>query len=320
MLHVLVAAFVVGFVAYTVKVLLLHVLKKQKSSLDHTAIQNLEVVKPPLKRHVTFRPPSRASIDREPTQDDWLLLRNDIYKFRVLPPPSNESSWFHVVRQHYINPNVAPITCLKEFVDGKWQGDCVACDHWKNLWSYIDQTTNDSDREQLKLQATRCKARERYYFNVLPVLSDRCRLLSVSKQVFDDMRIAVESVEDVDIVKVDIFDSKTEHIFGIEKKMRAVGFPSFRVMYKSIPATSDTQLFPPTWDLDKVTSRWRKPVEDVIKTMQISDIGYCDGKVFVNRICTCGSEFMSRPLDYTACDECKRISKVIKKGRIAIYR
>lgn len=89
---------------------------------------------------------------------------------RLLPPAEKgmfgraKSPFYMLTRTHRVNNK--SLHCRKEFVNGKWVGDCEVCNYLRWLW---DESEKKSPDESARLQAQyrALKAVERYYYNVM---------------------------------------------------------------------------------------------------------------------------------------------------------
>jgi hypothetical protein len=73
-----------------------------------------------------------------------------------------KSPFFQRTRTHRVNGK--SLHCRKEFVKGKWVGECEVCNHCRWLWAESEGKPKD-EADRLQGQYRNLKAVERYYYN-----------------------------------------------------------------------------------------------------------------------------------------------------------
>ena len=89
---------------------------------------------------------------------------------RLLPPAEKGSfgraknPFYMTTRTHRVNNK--SLHCRKEFVGGKWVGDCEICNYCRWLWEESEKKSPD-EANRLQAQYRAIKAVERYYYNTI---------------------------------------------------------------------------------------------------------------------------------------------------------
>lgn len=125
-------------------------------------------------RRVSEEPGNSSSSDylekfvRLPERDGYTLLR-------ILPRRKGQQ-FYCITRVHTLNNprnnNKRTYHCprtLSKNANGKeqWQGDCIICKYYNDLWQKSDQMPSGKAQEDLRNQARAIKPVERYYYNVI---------------------------------------------------------------------------------------------------------------------------------------------------------
>lgn len=82
---------------------------------------------------------------------------------RLLPPKSGVLP-FVATRTHKMNGKNFHCPC--NLVNGKWQGNCPICNHYRSLWKQSD-TASEEEAKALQAEARSIKPVERYYWNAI---------------------------------------------------------------------------------------------------------------------------------------------------------
>lgn len=85
------------------------------------------------------------------------ILPADTPRGRIVPYAST--------RLHYHNKR--SYHCLRELVDGKWQGNCPLCNYYYALYDKAKAAKTNDEADAIKLMARDFKPIERYYYNVI---------------------------------------------------------------------------------------------------------------------------------------------------------
>jgi hypothetical protein len=89
---------------------------------------------------------------------------------RLLPPAGKgmfgraKNPFYKMTRTHRVNDK--SLHCRKEFVNGKWVGDCKICNYLRWLWEESEKKSPD-EAARLQTQYRNMKALERYYYNAI---------------------------------------------------------------------------------------------------------------------------------------------------------
>jgi hypothetical protein len=118
---------------------------------------------------------------RLPERDGFSLLR--------FMPRKKGTPFFVVTRVHTLNNPVTrqkrtfhcPKTLVKTERGDKWQGDCIICKYYSDLWQKSEGATG-KEQEDLQNKARAIKPVERYYYNVI-VRSEKDKDGNVKKNV-----------------------------------------------------------------------------------------------------------------------------------------
>lgn len=84
---------------------------------------------------------------------------------RLLPPMEGMALPFIATRTHKLNGK--NIHCPMMLTNGKWQGNCPACNWYRNLWKQSDSAASNDEVESLQAEARAIKPVERYYWNAI---------------------------------------------------------------------------------------------------------------------------------------------------------
>ena len=89
---------------------------------------------------------------------------------RLLPPAEKgmfgraKNPFYMLTRTHRVNGK--SLHCRKEFVNGKWVGDCEICNYYRWLWEESEKK-GPEECKRLQDQYRAIKAVERYYYNTI---------------------------------------------------------------------------------------------------------------------------------------------------------
>ena len=89
---------------------------------------------------------------------------------RLLPPAEKgmfgraKNPFYMLTRTHRVNNK--SLHCRKEFVNGKWVGDCEICNYCRWLWTESEKK-GPEESKRLQDQYRAIKAMERYYYNAI---------------------------------------------------------------------------------------------------------------------------------------------------------
>ena len=105
---------------------------------------------------------------RLPERDGYTLMR-------ILPRKKGQSSHYCVTRVHTLNnPSTnkkrtyhCPRTLVHTDKGPRWQGDCIICKYYSDLWQKSEKESNPESRNKMQQQARDIKPVERYYYNVI---------------------------------------------------------------------------------------------------------------------------------------------------------
>jgi hypothetical protein len=76
----------------------------------------------------------------------------------------SKNPFFQRTRTHRVNDR--SFHCRKEFVGGKWVGDCEICNYTRWLWTESERKSKE-EADKLQQQYRNLKAVERYYYNCM---------------------------------------------------------------------------------------------------------------------------------------------------------
>lgn len=216
-----------------------------------------------------------------PSKFDWLRLASGTTTVKILPasPLYPNQHWHMVRRQHYLgglgsNDKQLTLMCLRRPTEQcgsiAWVGECPICDHWNEIWKILGRMTKcnpcaaelSDDYKALKLRADFCKARTRYYYQVVPLLDrSKVRMLSLSEMVHRDL---IEALDDSSLSR---FFERPDCWLNI-----AVDHQRFRPQYRIRPwVTSNSQYIVSQDEMDRwmastfnfgaIARSWEQPKE-----------------------------------------------------------
>lgn len=76
-----------------------------------------------------------------------------------------DSQFFVATRIHKVNNK--SLHCARTLNKGKWEGDCVICSHYSDLWKRSERAASPAAKKKLQDQAREIKPIERYYYNCI---------------------------------------------------------------------------------------------------------------------------------------------------------
>lgn len=173
-----------------------------------------------------------------------------------LLPPRKDDNLYCVTRVHKLGQK--NIHCPLTLVNGRWQGICPICNHYKGLWKQSEQAKSKDESEQFVTEARAIKPAERYYYNCIVRSQINSageiekdvgpKIYSIGKQVHAKIIRAILGDVALDEPELgDVTDLKTGRDFKIIKRLRKTGsetYPNYdesKFMQPS-PAGTDKQI------------------------------------------------------------------------------
>lgn len=230
----------------------------------------------------------------QPKDEDFLKLRTtgtNVVRFL----PIGKDKWFITRRQHYlrfINKAMPACQCPKKWVEtpygGKWEGDCVLCDHHQMLWAKTQKLSGRAGSyhalNECRNMATAFKPVHRFYYNVLEQLnvgdSSQGDIYSQPK-IFSANRILHEQLCGMLTAEPGIrpeapfYDLVNGRDIKIRKEISPHHeWPRFTCMecHTNKPAYKELNAYHPQWDLEKVAKSWEKTRAQVVEIMNLTGV------------------------------------------------
>lgn len=194
-----------------------------------------------------------------------------IYIIRILPPKQGQKL-FCLTRTHRLGEK--NIHCPQTLINGKWQGLCPICNHYRNLWKQ-SESASPEEAEKLVAEARAIKPLERSYYNILvrswtnpktgETEKDKGPLIwSAGKTLHARvLRAILGNIELQEDPLGDITDPQTGRDFRLVKRMKKSGRDSF-------PNYDDSKFLNPSpLGTDKQVKQWMEGLHDLQALRQV---------------------------------------------------